>query len=260
MARISTILLALIVLMPIRLGAQGRGHYNGGSNGAVRPAPAAPGPVVHNNGGPNGAARPAPAVPGPVVHYGGGPNGFVSPAPAPVFIGRPVPVVPARIVHNPYNPFPAVRHQPVIVAPQPFGIYSPYFWPSPFSVSPYYAVTQPVVQQQALAPEAPVSSQTEVELAYEVGRLSQEIEQLRQQQSSNSLPLVSPAPEPPPVPTTLIFRDGRRIEIQNYVIVGQTLWVVDERTSTKIDISDLDLDATQKENRGRGVRFPLPAR
>jgi hypothetical protein len=92
-----------------------------------------------------------------------------------------------------------------------------------------------------------------------VQRLSQEIEQLRAEQSTR-LPIQQPpaAPQLPATPTTLVFRDGHRLEIQNYAIVGQTLWVLEERTSIKIALSDLDLDATQRENRGRGVRFPLP--
>ena len=47
-------------------------------------------------------------------------------------------------------------------------------------------------------------------------------------------------------------------EIQNYAMVGQTLWVFDEKAAEKISINDLDLDATWKENRERGMRFPLP--
>ncbi len=54
----------------------------------------------------------------------------------------------------------------------------------------------------------------------------------------------------------LVFRDGHRMEIQNYAIVGQTLWVFEERVATKILLSDLDLDATQRENRGSGLRLP----
>jgi len=108
-------------------------------------------------------------------------------------------------------------------------------------------------------------SQSEVDLAYQVGRLAQEIEQLRLQQSLNSQPSALPpqaqsSPERPPIPTILVFRDGHRMEIQNYAIVGQILWVVDENAATKIPIADLDLDATQNENRQRGVRFPLPRR
>jgi len=99
-----------------------------------------------------------------------------------------------------------------------------------------------------------------VDLAYQVGRLSQEIEQLRQQQTITSYtqpPAPSQVAAEQRTPTVLVFRDGRRMEIQNYAIVGQTLWVFDERAATKIPLSDLDLDATQKENRGSGFRFPL---
>ena len=224
MARLNIIILALVVLMPIPAGAQGRGHHNGA---AVRPGP-----------GPAFIGRPAPAVP------------------APAFIGRPAPAVPAPFVRNPR--FPIGRPQPTIIVSQPYGIYSPYFWPAQFPFAPVYSAAQPVILPTPLSTQAPVVSQTEVDLAYQVSRLSQEIEQLRQQQALASRP--APPPEPPAIPTTLIFRDGHRIEIQNYAIVGQTLWVLDEKVSTKINVADLDLDAIQKENRGRGVRFPLPAR
>ena len=93
-------------------------------------------------------------------------------------------------------------------------------------------------------------------------RLSQQIEELRAEQatrlSAQTRPQPQSEPGPPAIPTTLVFRDGRRIEIQNYAIVGQTLWVLEERVSTKISLSELDLEATQRENRGRGVRFRLP--
>jgi hypothetical protein len=110
---------------------------------------------------------------------------------------------------------------------------------------------------------APYVPQTDTSgLVDQLERLSREIELLRQEQaelrqSMNALP---PPPEPPSIPTTLIFRDGRRLSIHNYAIVGETLWVLDEQTSTRIAISDLDLNATQAENRRQGVRFPLPAR
>ena len=56
--------------------------------------------------------------------------------------------------------------------------------------------------------------------------------------------------------TVLVLKTGERLEVHNYAIVGQTLWVLDERASMKVSLADLYLDATQKENRGRGVRFP----
>jgi hypothetical protein len=48
------------------------------------------------------------------------------------------------------------------------------------------------------------------------------------------------------------------MEIQNYAIVGQTLWVLDEKLATKIPVSDLDIEATQQENHSRGMRFLAP--
>jgi hypothetical protein len=113
----------------------------------------------------------------------------------------------------------------------------------------------------------PSVSQNELNLAQEVDRLSREIEQLRQEQAAAAARELTPPPPPPPAvpetpppPTILVFRDGRRLNIQNYAIIGQTLWVLDEHNSSKIPLSDLDLDATQKENRGQGVRFAVPAR
>jgi len=58
--------------------------------------------------------------------------------------------------------------------------------------------------------------------------------------------------------TILVFRDGRRSEVQNYAIVGQTLWVFSEQRARKILVSDLDLAATKKANAERGVEFLLP--
>jgi hypothetical protein len=99
-----------------------------------------------------------------------------------------------------------------------------------------------------------------VDLAYQVGRLSEQIAELRAEQSARG---VQPGAQSSSnshaiVPTVLVFRDGHRQEIQNYAIVGQTLWIFDEHTSSRIPVSDLDVTATQTENRQRGVRFSLP--
>jgi hypothetical protein len=138
-----------------------------------------------------------------------------------------------------------------------FGGFAPYYWPDPFSV---YGTPSYVEQPYAVPPE----SNNEAELSDQVQRLSQEIEDLRAQQDAIAASRLQPPPppppanpEPPPSPTTLVFRDGRQMSIQNYAIVSNMLWVLDERSSSKIPIADLDLDATQKINRGNGVRFPL---
>jgi len=58
--------------------------------------------------------------------------------------------------------------------------------------------------------------------------------------------------------TVLVFRDQRREEIQNYAIVGQTLWNFAPKHTEKIPLSDLDVPATSKANEDRGVTFRIP--
>ena len=57
---------------------------------------------------------------------------------------------------------------------------------------------------------------------------------------------------------TLVFKNGTRLDIANYGIVGQTLWVFDEQRARKISLADLDLEATKKVNAANGFDFKLP--
>jgi len=217
---------------------------------------------------------------------GGGGGVGVAPfrsAPVTVFRGTPVvtpgfaPAVvpPARFLPpGRVGPFAFGRpHRTVIVPPviSPvlgFGYYSPFGY-SPFGYSPYGFASSiyapPAYSEPAYvspSTQQPAVSQNEVDLAYQVGRLTQEVEQLQQSVRTYQAPVPTPSAgnAQPAVPVVLVFRDGRRMEIQNYAIIGQTLWVLDEGTATKIALSDLDLAATQAENRSRGIRFLVPAR
>jgi hypothetical protein len=75
-----------------------------------------------------------------------------------------------------------------------------------------------------------------------------------------------PAPHPrakqqeeTPHPTTIfVFRDNHTREVQNYAIVGETVWIFDETKAEKIPLADLDLDATHRVNDQRGVDFYFP--
>jgi hypothetical protein len=58
--------------------------------------------------------------------------------------------------------------------------------------------------------------------------------------------------------TTLVFKDRHREEVQNYAVVGGTLWILDERKASKVPLDDLDLDATAQVNNERGVDFDVP--
>ncbi|MGC2258994.1 MAG: hypothetical protein WA594_11870 [Candidatus Sulfotelmatobacter sp.] len=65
-------------------------------------------------------------------------------------------------------------------------------------------------------------------------------------------------PDPPQPPTTLVFKDGHQLQLNNYAIVSQTLYDFTPGHPRKIALSDLDLPATQKQNDDRGVVFELP--
>jgi hypothetical protein len=107
------------------------------------------------------------------------------------------------------------------------------------------------------------------ELADEVSRLSDQVERLREELESRPLaPPVPPQPSSPPQPqatkpeahdsTVLVFRDRHTQEVQNYAVVGPTLWIFDESRARKLLLADLDIPATTRLNGERGVEFRLP--
>src|SRR5213593_3079775 len=230
---------------PASLQAQHRGGFRGGPTAIfnARPPVARPGPAF--------VGRPVPPfVNSPVTPFTGG---IVTP-----FVGRPVtpPVIttPSPFAFSSRRGF---RPRPEFFAPAfgyGYGYYSPYIWPAPIVGEPVYSQPAYVVP-----PQTPAVSQTEADLSYQVGRLSQEIEGLRQQQAAQAQRPAQPAPPEPSIPVLLIFRDGHQLEIQNYAVIGQTLWVLDERNRTKLLLSDLNLSATEREKRSRGVRFSPPS-
>ncbi len=59
--------------------------------------------------------------------------------------------------------------------------------------------------------------------------------------------------------TVLIFKDGHQLDIENYAIVGETLFDFANGFTHKIQLADLDLPATQKANDDRGVEFHAPS-
>src|SRR5581483_4779931 len=62
----------------------------------------------------------------------------------------------------------------------------------------------------------------------------------------------------PDINVLLVYKDGRRREVHNYVIVGQTFWDLTDHLTRKIPLSDIDLDATTKVNDERGTPITLP--
>jgi hypothetical protein len=58
--------------------------------------------------------------------------------------------------------------------------------------------------------------------------------------------------------TVLIFRDQHRQEIQNYAILGTTLWAFAPQRTQRISLADLDIPATTRANDNRGLYFRVP--
>lgn len=67
-----------------------------------------------------------------------------------------------------------------------------------------------------------------------------------------------PEPQQPQPITVLVFKDGHKLEVGNYAIVGVTLFDLTPGHARKIALADLDLEATQKQNDDRGVVFQVP--
>jgi hypothetical protein len=125
------------------------------------------------------------------------------------------------------------------------GLYDPYWWWDSGAAFDY-------------------EKQYETGLANEMNQQSLEEQRLRQQADQDVYAQSTPVPLRPKehsdiLPATvLVFRDQHKLEVQNYAIVGQTLWNFAPDHTQKIPLSDIDLPATTKANDARGVDFRLP--
>ena len=125
---------------------------------------------------------------------------------------------------------------------------------------PFFASgQQPQPQQQPVAVE---SGGNDREIAFEMQALRDEIEAMRDEERAraearNNPPARSSA-QSDDGNATLVFRDGRQLSVRNYAIADHTIWVLNAKTSRKIQVSDLDVQATEQANAKNGVEFHLP--
>jgi hypothetical protein len=146
----------------------------------------------------------------------------------------------------------------------PFGY--PYLYSNAEDASLFYPSLWPPLDQQyiqawqiahedlgrepALAQNAALSSQVQA--------LTAEVESLRQGATSQA-PAASQAALPSKsIPTVFVYLDGRSIEVRNYAIFNQTLWVFSAETTRRIPLSAINLPATLKLNEDRGIDVSLP--
>src|SRR5215471_19931988 len=135
------------------------------------------------------------------------------------------------------------------------------FFNNPVLFSQPILLPYPIYTESSYAPpeESPsIEQDQQSELNGKIDRLTDEVERLREQQAAS-----------PPQPSSgrqatsdnlpsriLVFRSGQREEIQNYVLVGDTLWILTEQRARKIPVSDLDMETTKSANAERGLEFP----
>jgi hypothetical protein len=157
-----------------------------------------------------------------------------------------------RCLSDPYN-FGGITCRQYFPHQQQF-LSQPWFMPSYW----YFPSDYPqVAEMPAPAPEPDNS------LVSQVKKLSDEVEQLREEEAdraASAAPAVAPQAreEEKPLPAVLVYRDGHQNEVQNYAILGQTLYVFAGQTTKRIQLADLNLEATEKLNEERGVVFVSP--
>jgi hypothetical protein len=247
---------AIIILSAALAGAQGNGfHGSGFEGGGIAPR----------------------GVPASVTSIGfGGHPGFHGVPPSVTSIGfggRPgfhgVPASVTSLGFGAQNGFRAPRGVRRPIHEEPFrfrrhhlfsGFYSPYYG-GYYGYYPYPLNGDDYSQDDSAAYDGPAASdygdhdyrddddRKTLEEDYRAG--------LNPPREQDSQP--SPQPIVPQPSTVLIFKDGHQLEVANYAIVGATLYDLSDGRTKKIQLADLDVTATVKQNDQRGVEFQLPA-
>jgi hypothetical protein len=132
----------------------------------------------------------------------------------------------------------------------------------PLDYDQYYNQSQaaspsPQAYQQDAYQQGVMSQQVQ-DLTNEVERLRSEMDARNRETSRAYAPVQERPVQELPLNVTLVLRDGRRMQIHNYAIVGHTIWIFDEQTAKKMTLAQLDLNATKRVNEENGVLFLLP--
>jgi hypothetical protein len=149
------------------------------------------------------------------------------------------------------------------VSPGYFGYYDYPYYSGDFYGTPDYYPTYDYYSSSGYSAQNDVVQQQQAAQQQDIDRLEDEVARLREQRESEQESSQAPAPQAESrsvvsTPTLLVFRDNHTQEVQNYAIVGGTLWIFSEQRATKLPLSWLDIEATAKANDDRGVDFQLP--
>jgi hypothetical protein len=157
-----------------------------------------------------------------------------------------------------------MRHRPFRRSPYFYG--APYFYSDYDSYEPEYQAPPPAPPTPA--PVVPVKTEplpdpVLLELRgnqwVKVTNFGETSAQGLVAESAVQMPLQKDMP-----PAVLIYRDGHSEEVSSYSIIGRVMytksdyWTSGAWTRT-IQIADLDVPATLKQNQQRGVKFEMPS-
>ena len=99
-------------------------------------------------------------------------------------------------------------------------------------------------------------------LSDQVKQLSAQLNDLQNQLSqrspsaSGSVPDSSPQEAAPVPPLTVVLHDGQVLQIQNYAVMGDTLWDLSSQPAHRIPVSSIDIPASTKASEASGAEFP----
>ena len=152
------------------------------------------------------------------------------------------------------------RTRPFFYGSSPFFIGGSFYW-GPDYYYPYYGY--PYSYSAPLVAVPPTyyyrdDHYDRGDLRRDIDELNGKVDHLRRDiESRNYVPRPPSRQEAVSESTTLVFKDKHREEVQNYAVVGNSLWILDEKNATKVPLDDLDLEATRHVNEDRGVDFDV---
>jgi len=150
----------------------------------------------------------------------------------------------------------------------PYFYGAPYFYSDYDSYEPEYEAPPPAAQPAPVAPAKPdpVPDAVMLELRgnqwVRITNFGEVSAQALGPDGAASTPQKEPLKEIPPA--VLVYRDGHSEEVSSYSIIGQVMYTKSDYWSSgawtrRIQIADLDIPATLKQNQQRGVKFDLPS-
>jgi hypothetical protein len=137
------------------------------------------------------------------------------------------------------------------------GLYGGYPYYYPYSDFDNYFGQQQQQQQQPVAVENDDSNDREV--AFQMQAMRDEMRAMREEQHLRDEARNNPPkPESDDGNATLVFRDGRQLSVRNYAVADHTIWILGPEKARKVQVSELDIPATEQINAKNGVEFHLP--